>query len=112
MKKTVRIIALVVANLGIIVSAVYLIFHIIELAAPGFLPVKVGPDFFVVDYLYLVIPGLCLLSGILMQVISFTSPTAPEEDLGQNFDPEADPFASVADDTDTAVYGNQPFEKK
>lgn len=111
MKKTVRTIALVVANLGIIVSAVYLVFYILEMAAPDFLPVEVGPDFFVVDYLYLVIPALCLLSGILMQVVSFTSPTAPEEDLGQNFDPEADPFTSESDDTDTTTYGGSTFEE-
>lgn len=106
MKKALRAIALTVANLGIIVSAVYVIFYAIDALAPDFLPVEVGPDFFVVDYLYLVIPVLCLLSGIFMQVLTLNAGSAekkPTPEPGQDFDPEADPFAE-ADREETVIH--------
>ena len=67
MKKTVRMIALILSHVGLVVSALFLIFFMIG----AFVPEAASfarLDFFAFDYFYLIIPLLCIVSGILLQI--------------------------------------------
>ena len=68
-KKALRIVALVLANTGLFVSLLYLIFFMIGALVPDAASFA-RLDFFVFDYFYLIIPLLCLVSGILLQLAS------------------------------------------
>ena len=72
MRKSTRTATLICAHAGLLVSILYLICFLLYAFFPGF-PLKAYRNFFLFDYFYLVIPLLCLASGILLQV-SATKP--------------------------------------
>ncbi|MBR0436112.1 MAG: hypothetical protein IJK12_02610 [Clostridia bacterium] len=72
MRKSTRKATLILAHAGLIVSVLYLICYLLYVLFPGF-PLKAYRNFFLFDYFYLIIPILCLASGILLQ-ISATKP--------------------------------------
>ena len=72
MRKSTRKVTLIVAHAGLIVSVLYLFCALLYALFPGF-PLKAYRNFFLFDYCYLIIPLLCIASGILLQ-ISATKP--------------------------------------
>lgn len=72
MRKSTRTVTLILAHAGLIVSILYLIGCLLNALIPGFPPL-VYRNFFLFDYGYLIVPLLCLASGILLQ-ISATKP--------------------------------------
>jgi len=72
MRKSTRIVTLVLAHAGLLAALAYLALLLISLFQPS-----VGEfarrNFFLFDYGYLIIPILCMVSGILIQ-ISATRP--------------------------------------
>lgn len=69
MRKSTRTATLILAHAGLIVSILYLICYFLYSLIPGF-PLKAYANFFLFDYFYLIIPLLCIASGILLQVSS------------------------------------------
>ena len=67
MKKTIRTLSLILAHVGLLVSIVYLVLCVIGHFVPAVANFA-RIDFFGFDYFYLVIPGLVLISGILLQI--------------------------------------------
>ena len=67
MRKSTRVITLILAHAGLLAALAYLVLLVIS----QFLP-SVGEfarsNFFLFDYGYLIIPILCLLSGIFLQI--------------------------------------------
>ena len=72
MRKSTRKATLILAHAGLIVSVLYLICYLLYVLFPGF-PLKAYRNFVLFDYFDLIIPVLCLASGILLQ-ISATTP--------------------------------------
>ncbi len=72
MRKSTRIITLILAHACLLASLVYLILLVISLFQPS-VEEFAGANFFLFDYGYLIIPFLCMISGILIQ-ISATRP--------------------------------------
>ncbi len=72
MRKSTRTATLILAHAGLIFSVLYLICYLLYVLFPGF-PLKAYANFFLFDYFYLIIPLLCIASGILLQV-SATKP--------------------------------------
>ena len=68
MRKQLRTVALVLAHIGLVVCAAFLILMIVAKVALGVERIA-RIDFFVFDYFYLVIPLLALISGILIQIV-------------------------------------------
>jgi uncharacterized membrane protein len=73
MRKSTRIATLIAAHTGLIVSILYLVCYLLYAFFPGF-PLKAYPNFFLFDYFYLIIPVLCLASGILLQISATKKP--------------------------------------
>lgn len=72
MRKSTRTVTLILAHAGLILSVLYLVCYLLYAMIPGF-PIKAYTNFFLFDYGYLIIPILCIASGILLQV-SATKP--------------------------------------
>lgn len=67
MRKSIRTITLILSHFGLGLSVLFLI----ALVIGRFFPDAVSfahLDFFVFDYFYLIIPLLCIVSGILLQI--------------------------------------------
>ena len=73
MRKSTRIATLIAAHTGLIVSILYLVCYLLYAFFPGF-PLKAYSNFFLFDYFYLIIPVLCLASGILLQIPATKKP--------------------------------------
>ncbi|MBR0507316.1 MAG: hypothetical protein IJJ86_01765 [Clostridia bacterium] len=78
MRKSTRIVTLILAHAGLLAALAYLILLVISMFVPS-----VGEyarnNFFLFDYGYLIIPILCMISGILIQV-SATRPRKARSD--------------------------------
>lgn len=73
MRKSTRIATLICAHAGLILSILYLLCYLLYAFFPD-LPIKAYANFFLFDYFYLIIPLLCLVSGILLQVSATKKP--------------------------------------
>lgn len=69
MKKPIRTLALILSHVGLVVSIVFLVCYTIGLFSPDAASCA-RLDFFGFDYFYLIIPLLCIVSGILLQISS------------------------------------------
>ena len=69
MRKSTRTATLICAHAGLIVSILYLVCFLLHSLFPGF-SLKAYTNFFLFDYFYLIVPLLCIASGILLQVSS------------------------------------------
>ena len=70
MRKMIRIIAIVLTVLSALLSLTYLV--LLALSYVGTLPVTVAPNVLFADWVFMAIPILGLLTGILLQVASLT----------------------------------------
>ena len=82
MRKSTRTVTLILAHAGLFVSLLYLIFYLLNAMFPGF-PLKAYANFFLFDYFYLIIPLLCIASGILLQ-ISKAKPKRKKQKTNKN----------------------------
>ena len=78
MRKAKKIIATVVAVLSIVVSLIYLV--LLGLSAFGNLPVRVEPNFLIIDWAFIAVPILALLSAVLLQVASVKKKKKKKQD--------------------------------
>lgn len=67
--KKLRTLALILAHAGLVLSVLFLVLCMIGNFVPDIAEIA-RLDFFVFDYFYLIIPLLCIASGILLQVIT------------------------------------------
>lgn len=67
MKKPIRTLALILSHVGLVVSILFLICFMIGVFSPDAASFA-RLDFFGFDYFYLIIPLLCIVSGILLQI--------------------------------------------
>ena len=72
MRKSTRTVTLILAHAGLFAALAYLVLLVIAAFAPSFAEAA-RSNFFLFDYGYLIIPILCMVSGILIQ-ISATRP--------------------------------------
>jgi hypothetical protein len=72
MRKTIRIVTLILAHAGLLASLAYLVLLVIAMFQPS-VKEYARSNFFLFDYGYLIIPILCIVSGIFLQ-ISATRP--------------------------------------
>ena len=82
MKKPIRTLALILSHIGLVVSAIFLICFMIGVFAEDSAAFA-RLDFFVFDYFYLIIPLLCIVSGILLQISSNRSKRRQPADHAQ-----------------------------
>lgn len=67
MRKSTRIITLIFAHAGLLAALAYLVLLAISLFQPA-VGEYARANFFLFDYGYLIIPILCMISGILIQI--------------------------------------------
>ncbi len=82
MRKSIRTATLIIAHAGLLVSILYLVCFLLNAFLPEF-PLKAYANFFLFDYFYLIIPLLCIASGILLQ-ISTAKPKRKKQKTNKN----------------------------
>lgn len=80
MRKSTRTATLICAHAGLILAILYLLCYLLNAFFPGF-PLKAYANYFLFDYCYLIIPILCLSSGILLQISATKKPKRRKQSI-------------------------------